>query len=155
MKTRFRLNYDFLDQLTDEKLAEAATKELLRSGGNPDDKFVHPCDDLALREEWLQECQSVVLVDITLYYTSVCVMALKAQYRCEYDDSKILLKQGPMHYFAKGLFSFQCGENSSEDIIQLKITRKESIIKVRPERNGEKGKAVTVSTSNPSISTSI
>jgi predicted ribosome-associated RNA-binding protein Tma20 len=154
MTTRFRLRYDYIDQSNDDKLPEAVVKEMLR-GSNADN--MHHCDDLALRTEWLQEenCFFVELDEITLYHTSVCVMGLQAHYRCEYDDSKVLVKQGAKHFFVKGYFSFHCGLNSINEIIRLKVTRKDSIITVRPERNGVKGKAVTVSNLLPTQSLSI
>jgi predicted ribosome-associated RNA-binding protein Tma20 len=150
--TRFRLKYSYIDQSHDDKLSESVVKEMLRS-----DTDMHHCDDLALRAEWLQEenCYFVELDEITLYHSSVCVMGLQAQYRCEYEDSKVLVKQGAMHYFAKGCFSFHCGLEPINEIIKLKVTRKDSIIKVRPERNGVKGHAVTLSNLLPTQALSI
>ena len=152
MTTRIRLTYDYIDQSNDDKLSEAAVKEMLRS-----ETYIHHCDDLALRDEWLQDekCYFVELDMIALYHSSVCVMGLQAQYRCEYEDSKVLVKAGARHYFAQGMFSFHCGLNSINDIIKLEVTRKDSIIKVRPERNGIKGKEVSISNLMPTLSMSI
>lgn len=163
MKERFQLNYDFIDQSNDDRLSEATMKELLRP---KEEKQVDHCNDFDFRDELLnsssngKDCLFVELANVRLFHTSVGVMGLQAEYRAEYSNSNnstnsttvTLLHKGPMHYFAKGCFSFYCGPTSNDgEMIKLNVSRKESIVKVRPERSsGEKGLAVFVSHLLPS-----
>lgn len=147
--TRFRIHYDYIDQSNDPKLTEVAAQHLLQG-----EDAQHEYDDLALvREEWLKDekCTKVVLDSITVYHSSLLVMGLRAQYRLEFkDESPFTLQDGAMFYFAKGTFSFPCDTSAgNDDIIKLKVSRNESIIKVRPERKGIKGKAAELSNSAP------
>lgn len=146
--------YDYMDQSNDDKLSEATMQELLRQSSSAEEsndkkeQELPTFDDFALRERLLQEDDVfyVELDNIRVFHTSVCVMGLQAEYRVESSQSTVRLQKGECHYFAKGIFRFHCGATASQqDIVALKVTRKESIIKVRPTRGGIKGKALTVS----------
>ena len=179
MKVQFQVVYDYMDQSNDDNLSEATMKEILRSSTSSSTtatttttdhqslegkKTLPVFDDFDLCQKLLDndnkddddDVLSVEVDTIRLYHTSVCVMGLQAEYRVEKVQESsgggvvVRLQKGRRHYFSKGIFRFYCGAYEQQDIVTLKVSRKESIIKVRPTRGNVQGKIVTVSHLLPS-----
>jgi len=184
MKEQFHLRYDYMDQADDVELSKATMAEILKSDQEKQAICACHDFDLwdRLLQQRNQNNNSddetvlIQLHSITLFHTSVCVMGLQAEYRVHTtttttttttrtSTTTAILHKGKMHYFGKGDYIFpSCSSTTttttdldidSKSMIRLRVTRKESLIKVRPERNGAKGKAVTVSYSMPFLTMTI